>query len=154
MFEPTTFTVHLEQKQGYQFAASFEQPAVPDILLDEPGPLSAGEGPNASQVLAVAVGNCLTASLLFCLHKCQQEPATLQAEVTTRLAPNAQGHQRIAGIDVVIRLQETAGQVAQFGPCMQQFENYCVVTDSVRRGVPVHVKVVDGAGNDVYAADT
>lgn len=154
MSEPTTFTVRLEQKQGYQFAASFGQPGVPDIVLDEPGPLSAGEGPNASQVLAVAVGNCLTASLLFCLHKFQQEPATLQAEVTTTLAPNEQGHLRIGGIDVVIRLQETAGQVAHFGRCMQQFENYCVVTDSVRRGIPVHVKVVDGAGNDVYAAET
>lgn len=154
MFEPTTFTVRLEQKQGYQFTASFGQPGVPDILLDEPGPLSAGEGPNASQVLAVAVGNCLTSSLLFCVHKCQQEPATLQAEVTTTLAPNEQGLQRIAGIDVVVRLQETAEQVADFGNGMRQFENYCVVTDSVRRGIPVHVKVIDGAGNDVYAAET
>lgn len=154
MSESTTFTVHLEQKQDYLFQASFEQSGVPDILIDEPDPLGAGEGPNASQVLAAAVGNCLTASLLFCLQKFEQAPATLHTEVTTTLAPNEEGHQRIGGIDVVIRLQETAEQVAHYGRCMQRFENYCVVTESVRQGIPVHVTVVDGAGNDVYAADT
>lgn len=157
MSEPTTFTtfsVHLEQLQGYQFKASFELPGVPDLLLDEPGPLGAGEGPSASRLLAVAVGNCMTASLLFCLHKFKQEPAALQAEVTTVLAPNDEGHQRIGGIDVLIRLQETAGQVARFCHCIQQFENFCMVTDSVRRGIPVRVKVVDGAGNEVYKAET
>lgn len=150
----TTFSVHLEQLEGYQFKASFEQPGVPDLLLDEPGPLGAGEGPTASRLLAVAVGNCMTASLLFCLHKFKQEPATLHAAVTAVLAPNEQGHQRIGGIDVVIRLQETAEQVARFCDCIQQFENYCVVTESVRQGIPVHVKVVDGDGNDVYTAET
>jgi catechol 2,3-dioxygenase-like lactoylglutathione lyase family enzyme len=43
MSEPTTFTVHLEQKRDYLFEASFEQSVVPDILIDEP--LGAGEGP-------------------------------------------------------------------------------------------------------------
>ena len=37
--------------------------------MDEPEPMGENSGPNAGKVLAAAIGNCLTASLLFCLQK-------------------------------------------------------------------------------------
>ncbi|HXE38924.1 MAG TPA: OsmC family protein [Azonexus sp.] len=154
MSDPRTFTIQLAQREDYEIEARFDLPEVPDLLFDEPAPLGAGQGPTASHVLAAAVGNCLTASLLFCLRKFKQQPAALSAEVTTTLAPNEYGRLRIAGIDAVIHLRERAGEVAPFEGCIQQFEDFCVVTDSIRRGVPVHVKVVDADDNEVYAADT
>jgi hypothetical protein len=33
-----------------------------------------------------------------------------------------------------------------------KFEDFCVVTESVRRGIPVGVRVVDAAGKPVFAA--
>jgi hypothetical protein len=33
--------------------------------------------------------------------------------------------------------------------CVEQFEDFCVVTQSVRAGIPVSVRVVDAAGNPV-----
>jgi len=37
--------------------------------MDEPEPMGGNSGPNACKVLAATIGNCLTASLLFCLQK-------------------------------------------------------------------------------------
>jgi hypothetical protein len=33
---------------------------------------------------------------------------------------------------------------------MAQFEDFCVVTESVRHGIPVSVKVVDAAGRTLH----
>jgi hypothetical protein len=33
---------------------------------------------------------------------------------------------------------------------MDQFEDFCLVTESVRHGMPVSVKVVDAAGRTVH----
>jgi hypothetical protein len=34
--------------------------------------------------------------------------------------------------------------------CLGQFEDFCVVTESVRRGIPVAVTVVDALGKVVH----
>lgn len=57
-------TLNLEHVQGYEFRLTFDWPDLPDLLLNEPAPLGAG----ASRLLAAAVANCLSASLLFCLN--------------------------------------------------------------------------------------
>jgi hypothetical protein len=36
--------------------------------------------------------------------------------------------------------------------CAQQFEDSCVVTESVRRGIPVRVRVLDRDGLTVHEA--
>ena len=56
-------TVSLELRQGYQFLVDFGMPGVPGLLMDEPGPLGAGQGPNASRMLAAAIANCLSAMI-------------------------------------------------------------------------------------------
>ena len=58
--------------------------------------------PNAAAVLAAAVGDCLAASLAFCLRKVRIAPEGLTARVKARVERNEQGRFRIAGIDVDI----------------------------------------------------
>ncbi|HET9820988.1 MAG TPA: hypothetical protein VFQ16_04115 [Burkholderiaceae bacterium] len=36
--------------------------------------------------------------------------------------------------------------------CLQQFEDFCVVTESVRRGIPVQVRVLDAQDTPLFAA--
>jgi len=151
MTEATGFTIHLEQEEGFDFRVKFDWPDNAELLLDEPEPLGHRHGPNAARLVAAAVGNCLSASLLFCLKtKFKQNPGPLRASVTGQLARNERGRIRIGGLAVKIHLAEDAGALQHLERCLAQFEDFCVVTESIRHGVPVSIEVVDRAGRTIH----
>ncbi len=134
-------TVSLELKDGYQFLADFGVDGVPDLLMDEPEPLGAGQGPNASRLLAAAVADCLSASLLFCLRKARVEVRGMRTEAAASMVRDERGRLRVGGIRVRIHPeieQAGSGRVAR---CLELFEDFCVVTQSVRSGLDVSVEV-------------
>jgi organic hydroperoxide reductase OsmC/OhrA len=145
-----TFTIELEQERDFEFRVRFDWPDVSDLRLDEPAPLGRASGPNAARLIAAAVANCLTASLLFCMRKFRQDPGTMRARVTGRMVHNERGRVRIGGLDVEIRLSRKADEIKFSERCMHQFEDFCVVTESVRKGIPVGVRVIDGAGDTLF----
>jgi len=149
------FSVELEQQEGYEFRVRFDWPEVAELTLDEPEPLGERRGPNAARLVAAAVANCLSASLVFCLKtKFRQSPGPVRAMATGRLERNERGRYRIAGIDVVLSLSERFGDMPHQERCLEQFEDFCVVTESIRAGIPVTVNVVDAEGkvaNDAVA---
>lgn len=151
MSESMSFKLELEQLQDYEFRVKFDLPEVADLTLDEPEPLGRASGPNAARLIGAAVANCLSSSLLFCMRKFKQAPGTLRAEVTGELARNEHGRLRIGRFDVTIRLADAVGDIKHFDRCMQQFEDFCVVTESVRKGIPVGVRVVDAEGREVFS---
>jgi len=147
MGEPGSFSVELEQQAGFEFKVRFDLPPGADLTLDEPAPLGKGAGPNAARLVAAAVGNCLAASLVFCLRsKFRQNAAPVRAMVAGRLERNERGRHRIGALDVTIGLTQPAGELEHLDRCLEQFEDFCVVTESIRRGIPVSVRVVDGEG--------
>lgn len=146
-----SFGIELEQQEGFEFRVRFDWPDVPELVLDEPEPLGHRRGPNAARLVGAAVANCLAASLVFCLKtKFRQNPGPVRAMASGRLEKNEHGRYRIAGIDVVLSLAEPIGQMPHQERCLEQFEDFCVVTESVRRGIPVAVTVVDAAGKVVH----
>jgi uncharacterized OsmC-like protein len=151
MSEPLTFGVEVEQREGFEFRVRFDWPQVPELVLDEPEPLGKARGPNAARLVGAAVANCLAASLVFCLKtKFRQNPGPVRAMASGRLERNERGRYRIAAIDVVLSLSESLGEMSHQERCLEQFEDFCVVTESVRRGIPVVVTVVDAAGKVVH----
>lgn len=151
--ETNAFTIHLEQERDYQFRVKFDWPGVADLRVDEPVPLGSSRGPNAARLVAAAVANCLSASLFFCLRdKFKQRPGPLRAEVTGRLGRTDRGRLRIDSFDVAIHLADPTGSLAHLDRCAQQFEDFCVVTESIRRGIPVRVRVLDGEGRQIHEA--
>lgn len=152
MGDSLSFKLELEQIQDYEFRVKFDWPDVDDLKLDEPEPLGHAAGPNAARLIGAAVANCLSSSLLFCMRKFKQTPGALRAELTGHLKRNERGRIRIGGFDVTIRLAEAAGSIKHFGRCLAQFEDFCVVTESVRNGIPVAVRVLDGEGSELFAA--
>jgi organic hydroperoxide reductase OsmC/OhrA len=151
MSEQMSFSLQLEQTEGFEFKVKFDWPDVAELLLDEPEPLGKKHGPNAARLIAAAVANCLSASLVFCLRtKFKQNPGPVKANVTARLERNERGRFRIAGLDVKIDLADDAAALGHFDRCMEQFEDFCIVTESVRQGIPVAVRVVDSTGRTVH----
>lgn len=134
--------VHLQQKQDYQFDIQFGV-SVPSILGDEPAPLGSGLGPSPVQLLAAAVGSCLSDSLLFALRKFKQAPEPLQCDVHAEVGRNEQGRMRVLQIRAVLTLGVPAAALTHLDRVLDQFEAYCTVTQSVGLGIPVTIEVFD-----------
>jgi uncharacterized OsmC-like protein len=135
------FTIEMEQTEDYAFRVRFDRDQFAPLDMDEPPPLGKESGPNASRVLAAAIGNCLSASLLFCARKGRIQVGPIRTKVTVRTARNDRGRLRVAGVRVEIdpRLSDEEKQKAL--RCLDLFEDYCIVTQSVRQGIPVEVSV-------------
>ena len=135
------FVVSLTRVHDYEFAAGFDQDDVPELLIDEPPPLGAGHGPNASRVLGAAVGHCLASSLLFCLAKARVPVADLGVQVEGTVARNEAGRLRITGLSVTLSPTLAPTDRERIKRCADLFEDFCTVTGSVRQGIPVRVEV-------------
>jgi len=139
--EEGDFKTKVELVEGYKFRIHFDNEKAGDFYMDEPKPLGTGDYPNAGKFLAAAVGNCLCASLTYCLRRQHAEMFSLWAEVYTTLARNERGRLRITNI--VVKLHPEASDQVKLERCKEMFEDFCIVTESVRHGVPVEVTVID-----------
>lgn len=147
-----SFTITMEQMEGLAFKVRFDWDTAPPLLLDEPEPLGRMHGPNASRLVAAAVGNCLTASLLFCLQRSKVSLAGATTSVTGSIVRHDKGRLRIGGFKVRIELPVGSEERERIERCLSLFEDYCVVTASIRSGIPVEVEVVDNAGQTLMSS--
>ena len=140
--------VTLRQQQAYQFIVDFGQ-AIAPLHTDEAAPLGGGTGPTPVQLLAAAVGNCLSDSLVFALAKFKDAPQGLTTRVQATIDRNAQGRMRVATIEVELRLGALAAAMPHLERVLGQFEDFCTVAQSIGQGIPITVRVFDGAGVQV-----
>ncbi len=140
-----TIHVTLRQQQDYRFENVFGG-EVSNITSDEPAPLGTGLGPSPVQLLAAAVGNCLSDSLLFALRKFKQKPEPIGCDVQAEVGRNAEGRLRVLKMHARLRLGVPASALEHLDRVLGQFETYCTVTQSVGQGIPVTVEVLDVTG--------
>lgn len=138
--------VVLELKTGYCFDVRFADPASSTLTTDAMPPLGGGAGPDSEMLLMAAVGNCLAASLAFSLRKYKNDEVPIRATVNARLARNESGRLRVSALSVQIRLGVPASGLRLLQRALEQYEDFCVVTQSVRAAIPVEVQVIDGEG--------
>jgi uncharacterized OsmC-like protein len=138
-------SVELIQRQDYQFEHRYA-PELPVLLADEPPPLGAGHGPDPVDLLASAVGNCLSASLLFAFRKFKEAPDPLRTEVRAQVGRNEHGRMRVLGLSVDLHLGVPAAQLPHVERVLASFEDYCTVTQSIVAAVPVSLRVLDSTG--------
>jgi organic hydroperoxide reductase OsmC/OhrA len=139
----TTFSLHVEQIDGFEFRVKFDKERFAPLLLDEPPPLGHDTAPNAARILAAAIGNCLSASLLFCLQRAKVVKPSVSADVDVEMVRNEARRLRVGKVNVTLRTDLPADDPSLTG-CLSTFEDFCVVTQSVRQGIDVAVKVVGG----------
>ncbi|MDD1743956.1 MAG: OsmC family protein [Methanomassiliicoccales archaeon] len=138
--EEQTCEIRIEMLQEYQFKVSFSREELEPLLMDEPQPVGKGQYPNAGLLLAAATGNCLASSLSFCLRRARVELKGMTALVRTKVERNEKGRLRITGIEV--ELMPLVGDLKRFEICRDVFEDFCIVTESIRQGIPVKVDVI------------
>jgi len=111
--------------------------------MDEPPTFGgSGMGPNAARVVAAGVSNCLTASLTFCLRKAKADLKGMKAMVQGTIG-REDGLLRLQKIDVTLHPKlGTENDLDKLERCKALFEKYCIVTDSIRRGLPVNIDIV------------
>lgn len=146
------FTIEMEQLEGYQFKVTFDLEKVEDLLVDEPPPLGEGAGPNPSRMLTVAAANCLSASLLYCVTKNEPPAGSLKTTATCTLGRNDKGKLRILRIDARLEVNGEIEEAARMKRCLALFEDFCVVTASLREGFEVGVEVVSESGDVLHSA--
>ena len=142
------FEIALEQVKDYEFLVKFDD--LPEaLLMDAPPGVGHNAGPCPTQMLAAAVGNCLTMTLVLFARKAGLQPTHVRAAVKARLVRSENGLPRMGAIDVALEPGFVAADQARAAACLKAFESYCAVTESVRAGIDVRVAVSQqaSAGN-------
>ena len=132
----------MKREKGFVFKVDFGIPGVEGLTMDEPDPVGGDTGPNASKVLAAAMGNCLTASLLFCLQKARAEVGEIETKVEGKMRRNENGRWRVAEVNVEISPEINMEEFqSQYNRCHGLFEDFCIVSQSIQEGIPINVEV-------------
>lgn len=134
------FSVRVEQIDGFEFRVKFDKEQFAPLLLDEPPPLGQDTAPNAARLLAAAIGNCLSASLVFCLKKAGLAASGVTADVDVEIVRNESRRLRVGKVNVTLHTNLPASDPA-LASCLGTFEDFCIVTQSVRHGIEVDVRV-------------
>jgi organic hydroperoxide reductase OsmC/OhrA len=97
-------------------------------------------------LLAAAVANCLSASLLFAHGKYKEDPGRLTTTAVCEIERNEKNRLRVTGIKVAMTLGVAPESLSHLDRALAQFEDFCTVSQSVRAGIPftVTVKSPDG----------
>lgn len=131
--------VQVTQADAYRFVVSFPGNDFEPIVGDEPAPLGKDAGPNPVRILGAAIGNCLAASLTFCLGKRGVKVAHgVTAKVTLEVVRNESKRLRVGRVKVDLAAPVDVPAEA-LEACRNVFEDFCTVTQSVRSGVDVEV---------------
>lgn len=132
--------ISLSQVDRFEFRIRFDGTDWEEMVVDEPPPLGAAHGPNSPRMLAAAIGNCLAASLLFSFQRADVPVYACDGEVTASLYRNEDRLLRVGSVRVHLR-PHTSDAGATVASCLASFEDFCVVTQSVRDGIEVTVDV-------------
>lgn len=140
--EPGSANASLTHEGGFRFRMRLRSDGrSTTIFTDEAPPLGEGAGPNPIALLSGAVGQCLASSLLFCMRKARLDVDGLDTEVRASTVRNSEGRLRIGRIDVRLSPSVTPEVRDRMGRCLEVFESFCTVTESVRAGFEVGVSV-------------
>jgi uncharacterized OsmC-like protein len=147
------FGAHIEFLEGFKFRSqAFEGDLMhgAPMISDEPDPIGSNAGPSTPSMLAIAVGHCLSASLVETLRHAGIQVRSLTTEAISVVVLNEEGNPRIKQINVTIRpVMDKAS--ANIQRCIAVFENYCTVCQSIRPAIPVHVDVPYVAAQNIAA---
>jgi uncharacterized OsmC-like protein len=133
----------LAQVEKYRFTIEFAQAPFPGLTLDEPPPVGHDAGPNPVQSLVMAVGHCMSSTLVNTLERARVPVTAIRTTVTATIGTNARGRRRVRELHVEIHTQpRDEADRSRFDQCVEIFADYCTVSGAVREGVKIDSRVL------------
>jgi uncharacterized OsmC-like protein len=132
----------LQQVENYQFTVTFVDAPFPSLTVDEPPPTGEDRGPNPVQSLAMAVGHCMSSTLVNTLERAHVRVTPLRTKVRATVGVNEKGRRRVRGLQVEIATQPVdESDRSRFDRCVEIFADFCTVSGAVREGIVIDHRV-------------
>ena len=112
--------------------------------IDEPESFHGTDlGPSSTEYLLIGIGGCMGSSLAYCLQKRKIKIKDMEIIVDGKLkVEGPKNHLRLAKVNVELFLSLKKGNSSQnVDTCINNFLEYCVLTNSVIQGIPIDIKV-------------
>ncbi|MCK4896829.1 MAG: OsmC family protein [Candidatus Heimdallarchaeota archaeon] len=137
------YELNMVKLDDYKFIVDFNEDSIADLLMDESEdvPGGKGKGPTASMLLAASIGNCLSASLYFCLTKKKNKVNELKTKVIIFRERNKEGFWKISVANVIITPDIENAEDSSVQQCIEIFRKYCVVSSSIEEGIKINVTI-------------
>jgi uncharacterized OsmC-like protein len=135
----------LQQVEKYQFTVAFADAPFFGFTVDEAPPVGRDRGPNPVQALAVAVGHCMSSTLVNTLERARVPVTPLHTTVRATVGVNEKGRRRVRrlSIEIATRPLDEADR-GRFDRCVEIFPDFCTVSGAVREGIPIDHRVGPG----------
>ncbi len=137
------YELSMVKLDDYKFIVDFNKDSIPDLFMDESEDIPGGEGkgPTASMLIAAAIGNCLSASLQFCLTKKKNKVNEIKTKVVIFRERNKEGFWRISEANVTITPDIEKTEDSSVQRCIEIFRKYCIVSSSLEAGIKINVNI-------------
>ncbi|MFX1313167.1 MAG: OsmC family protein [Promethearchaeota archaeon] len=133
--------IKLEEEMTYK--CDLGKIKMEDLFIDETHKRYSNKiGPNPTSLLALSVLSCLAASFTFCLKKKGFTLEELNGKAEVVLRRNKKGFWRLKKIYITITPTIDDPNIRKRADiCMKFFEQYCIISESLRDGMEVDVKI-------------
>ncbi|MGV9173528.1 MAG: OsmC family protein [Promethearchaeia archaeon] len=136
--------VYLNHSENLHFIGSARE--FSNIHMDEPESFhGTNKGPSPVEYFLLGIGGCMASTFVFCCQKNEIEihdiSITIDGQLTHREdRENLLQFQKIEGYIMFIPKHGEQNKQA-IKQCINDFQKYCVVSNSLRQGIPLSVNV-------------
>ena len=135
--------VGLKQEEEMIFKCDLGNLKLNDLFIDEKHKKNIDKiGPSPVKLLGISILGCLAASFSFCLQKRNFSLLDLEGKAELTIARNNKGFWRVkkVNIDLIPRVDNPKAH-KRINQCIKFFEQYCIISESVKTGFDVSVNV-------------
>lgn len=137
------FEVELNWLKNFTFEVTVN--GFPKFYMDELEPVGEDSAPNPADYLLVSVGGCVASSFLYSTLKLGISIKKLQVKVWGKYT-RKEGMVRVGEVNVELYVDPATENVPaeNLELCLNVFRRYCVVSESLKEGIPVTVSLKMG----------
>ncbi|MEO6444566.1 MAG: OsmC family protein [Gemmatimonadaceae bacterium] len=136
------FAVTLTRASGFRFeVTALDDEPCEGFAIEDGRQGATGQDFDAVRVLASAMASCLGSSLVYCLQKSQIQLKSLRVVARGEIARNDRQRLRVRSLHIELFPEVATADAERMRGCLGVFEDFCIVTESVRKGFPVVVGV-------------